>query len=165
MDKEIFVGQIEEVIKKCGGKLLESYKLFDVYEGEQIAKHRKHVDDEIASHHKAEPEGEEKAETEEVIEEVEEVEETIFERPAEKEERAEIDRSYYERASQLLDEAASTEDTVAPEPEKKPVPKAKPAAKPAQQTKTASASLEELMKLMEQEQEKLKKQAFALCRA
>ena len=33
-------------------------------EGEQIAKHRKHVDDEIASHHKAEPEGEEKAETE-----------------------------------------------------------------------------------------------------
>jgi uncharacterized membrane protein len=127
-------------------------------EGEQIAKHRKHVDDEIASHHKAEPEGEEKAETEEVIEEVEEVEETIFERPAEKEERAEIDRSYYERASQLLDEAASTEDTVAPEPEKKPVPKAKPAAKPAQQTKTASASLEELMKLMEQEQEKLKKQ-------
>lgn len=127
-------------------------------EGEQIAKHRKHVDDEIAFHHKAEPEGEEKAETEEVIEEVEEVEETIFERPAEKEERAEIDRSYYERASQLLDEAASTEDTVAPEPEKKPVPKAKPVAKPAQQTKTASASLEELMKLMEQEQEKLKKQ-------
>ena len=125
---------------------------------EQIAKHRKHVDDEIASHHKAEPEGEEKAETEEVIEEVEEVEETIFERPAEKEERAEIDRSYYERASQLLDEAASTEGTVAPEPEKKPVPKAKPATKPAQQTKTASASLEELMKLMEQEQEKLKKQ-------
>ena len=105
-----------------------------------------------------ENEGEEKAETEEVIEEVEEVEETIFERPAEKEERAEIDRSYYERASQLLDEAASTEGTVAPEPEKKPVPKAKPAAKPAQQTKTASASLEELMKLMEQEQEKLKKQ-------
>ena len=88
----------------------------------------------------------------------EQIEETIFERPAEKEERAEIDRSYYERASQLLDEAASTEDTVAPEPEKKPVPKAKPAAKPAQQTKTASASLEELMKLMEQEQEKLKKQ-------
>ena len=127
-------------------------------EGEQIAKHRKHVDDEIASHHKAEPEGEEKAETEEVIEKVEEVKETIFERPAEKEERAEIDRSYYERASQLLDEAASTEGTVAPESEKKPVPKAKPAAKPAQQTKTASASLEELMKLMEQEQEKLKKQ-------
>ena len=117
-------------------------------EGEQIAKHRKHV----------EPEGKKKAETEEVIEEVEEVEETIFERPAEKEERAEIDRSYYERASQLLDEATSTEGTVAPEPEKKPAPKARPTAKPAQQTKTASASLEDLMKLMEQEQEKLKKQ-------
>lgn len=127
-------------------------------EGEQIARHRKHVDDEIAAHHKAEPESEEKAEEEEVIEEVEEVEETIFERPAEKEERAEIDRSYYERASQLLDEAASSEEAVAPEPEKKPAPKARPAAKPAQQAKTASASLEDLMKLMEQEQEKLKKQ-------
>ena len=43
VDKEIFVGQIEEVIKKCGGKLLESYKLFDVYEGEQIAKGKKSV--------------------------------------------------------------------------------------------------------------------------
>ena len=43
MDKSIFVGQIEEVIKKCGGKLLESYKLFDVYEGEQIAKGKKSV--------------------------------------------------------------------------------------------------------------------------
>lgn len=43
MDKSIFVGQIEEVIKKCGGKLLESYKLFDVYEGEQIVKGKKSV--------------------------------------------------------------------------------------------------------------------------
>lgn len=43
VDKEIFVGQIEEVIKKCGGKLLESYKLFDVYEGEQIANGKKSV--------------------------------------------------------------------------------------------------------------------------
>ncbi len=43
MDKSIFVGQIEEVIKKCGGRLLESYKLFDVYEGEQIAKGKKSV--------------------------------------------------------------------------------------------------------------------------
>lgn len=43
VDKEIFVGQIEEVIKECGGKLLESYKLFDVYEGEQIAKGKKSV--------------------------------------------------------------------------------------------------------------------------
>lgn len=43
MDKSIFVGQIEAVIKKCGGKLLESYKLFDVYEGEQIADGKKSV--------------------------------------------------------------------------------------------------------------------------
>ena len=37
MKKEIMVGEVEEVIRKNGGKLLESYKLFDVYEGEQIA--------------------------------------------------------------------------------------------------------------------------------
>ena len=43
MDKSIFVGQVEELIKKCGGKLLESYKLFDVYEGEQIAAGKKSV--------------------------------------------------------------------------------------------------------------------------
>ena len=43
MDKSIFVGQIEKVIKKCGGKLLESYRLFDVYEGEQVAEGKKSV--------------------------------------------------------------------------------------------------------------------------
>ena len=43
MDKTIFVGQIEEIIKKNGGKLLESYKLFDVYEGEQVGKGKKSV--------------------------------------------------------------------------------------------------------------------------
>ncbi len=43
MDKSVFVGQIEAVIKKCGGKLLESYQLFDVYEGEQIAAGKKSV--------------------------------------------------------------------------------------------------------------------------
>lgn len=43
VDKTIFVGQIEKVIKKCGGKLLESYKLFDVYEGEQVAEGKKSV--------------------------------------------------------------------------------------------------------------------------
>lgn len=42
-DKGVFVGQIEAVIKKCGGKLLESCKLFDVYEGEQIAAGKKSV--------------------------------------------------------------------------------------------------------------------------
>ncbi|MBR5579372.1 MAG: phenylalanine--tRNA ligase subunit beta [Lachnospiraceae bacterium] len=34
--KEILVGQIEEVICQRGGKILESYGLFDVYEGSQI---------------------------------------------------------------------------------------------------------------------------------
>ena len=34
--KEILAGQIEEVIRKQGGKHMESYHLFDIYEGEQI---------------------------------------------------------------------------------------------------------------------------------
>lgn len=37
MKKEILVGQVEEIIRKKGGKLLESCTLFDVYEGDQIA--------------------------------------------------------------------------------------------------------------------------------
>lgn len=36
MKKEVLAGQIEEVIRKNGGKLLESVELFDVYEGEQL---------------------------------------------------------------------------------------------------------------------------------
>lgn len=36
MPKSIMVGQVEEVIEKRGGKLLESYHLFDLYEGAQI---------------------------------------------------------------------------------------------------------------------------------
>ncbi len=34
--KEILVGQIEDIIAQRGGKILESYKLFDIYEGVQI---------------------------------------------------------------------------------------------------------------------------------
>ncbi len=34
--KNILVGEIEAVIAQRGGKLLESYELFDIYEGEQI---------------------------------------------------------------------------------------------------------------------------------
>ncbi len=34
--KDVMVGQIEEIISVRGGKILESYELFDVYEGEQI---------------------------------------------------------------------------------------------------------------------------------
>ena len=43
MKKEILVGQIEEIIEKKGGKLLESYQLFDIYEGEQILAGHKSV--------------------------------------------------------------------------------------------------------------------------
>ncbi len=43
MDKSILVGQIETVIEKRGGKLLESYHLFDLYEGSQIAEGCKSV--------------------------------------------------------------------------------------------------------------------------
>ena len=34
--KNIMAGQIEAMIEQRGGKLLESYQLFDIYEGEQI---------------------------------------------------------------------------------------------------------------------------------
>ena len=36
MPKEILVGQIEDVIESKGGEYLESYSLFDIYEGAQI---------------------------------------------------------------------------------------------------------------------------------
>jgi phenylalanyl-tRNA synthetase beta chain len=36
MRKEILAGQVEEIIREKGGKLLESYELFDIYEGSQI---------------------------------------------------------------------------------------------------------------------------------
>ena len=36
MDKSVLVGTIEDIIEKRGGKLVESYKLFDIYEGSQI---------------------------------------------------------------------------------------------------------------------------------
>lgn len=34
--KEIMVGQIEDVIAQRGGKILEDYQLFDIYEGDQV---------------------------------------------------------------------------------------------------------------------------------
>ena len=36
MPKTILVGQIEDIIEKKAGKILESYSLFDIYEGNQI---------------------------------------------------------------------------------------------------------------------------------
>lgn len=38
MKKEVTAGEIEDIIKKAGGQLLESYELFDVYEGSQLLK-------------------------------------------------------------------------------------------------------------------------------
>jgi phenylalanyl-tRNA synthetase beta chain len=43
MPKEILVGQVEEVIEKNGGAYLESYALFDIYEGDQIERGFKSV--------------------------------------------------------------------------------------------------------------------------
>ena len=43
MPKSIMVGQVEEVIEKMGGKYLESYALFDLYEGAQIKPGHKSV--------------------------------------------------------------------------------------------------------------------------
>ena len=34
--KEILAGQIEEILEQRGGKILEDYQLFDIYEGDQI---------------------------------------------------------------------------------------------------------------------------------
>ena len=42
-DDTIEVGQIEEVIKKCSGELLEELQLFDVYKGKQIPHGKKSV--------------------------------------------------------------------------------------------------------------------------
>ena len=40
---EIFVKQIEDIIKANGGGLVESYKLFDVYKGAQIEEGHKSI--------------------------------------------------------------------------------------------------------------------------
>ncbi len=43
MPKDILAGTVEEVIAKKGGKLLEEYRLFDIYEGSQIKEGYKSV--------------------------------------------------------------------------------------------------------------------------
>ncbi len=43
MNKDVFVGQVEKVMKAKGGKLLESVTLFDVYEGAQVGPNKKSV--------------------------------------------------------------------------------------------------------------------------
>ncbi len=42
-DKSVFVGDIEKVLKKVGGQLLEHIELFDVYEGDQVGEGKKSV--------------------------------------------------------------------------------------------------------------------------
>lgn len=41
--KNVLVGQIEKIIAQRGGKILESYQLFDVYEGDQVKEGHKSV--------------------------------------------------------------------------------------------------------------------------
>ena len=43
IDAEIPVGSIEKIIKKKGGKLLESFSLFDIYTGKQIGESKKSI--------------------------------------------------------------------------------------------------------------------------
>lgn len=43
IDDSILVQQIEDIIKKQGGKILEDYKLFDIYKGKQIPEGKKSV--------------------------------------------------------------------------------------------------------------------------
>ena len=41
--KTVLVGQIEDLLAQRGGKILESYKLFDIYEGSQVQEGYKSV--------------------------------------------------------------------------------------------------------------------------
>ncbi len=43
MDKNMFVGKVQHVIKKNAGKILESCEIFDVYEGDQVGEGKKSV--------------------------------------------------------------------------------------------------------------------------
>ena len=38
MSKDVLAGEVEEIIRIRGGKLLESCELFDIYEGEQLTR-------------------------------------------------------------------------------------------------------------------------------
>ena len=40
-DKTVLAGDVEKILRKCGGALLESVTLFDVYEGEQLGEGKK----------------------------------------------------------------------------------------------------------------------------
>lgn len=134
-------------------------------EGEQIARARQRKEQQaLAQQQKSEAE----KQSEEIIN-------TDGEGKAETEESEQpqtanaVDSIYYEKASRLLDEAAdetendeaeNKEEAAPEETHSQPVrkPQQRPARpRPARPSKSASASLEELMKLMEEEQNKLRK--------
>lgn len=140
-------------------------------EGEQIAKHRQKIEEEIAEHHNAEND-DDTDETADDYAQSEKSEPVVLQDNAEVNEddnaeaekqpkaaveasasSADIDRTYYEKASELLDKPVEENGK---EEISEPVAETKERApKP---DKPAQASLEELMKLMEEEQNKLKKQ-------
>ena len=41
--REVLAGTIEKMISQRGGKILESFELFDIYEGEQIDRSEEHT--------------------------------------------------------------------------------------------------------------------------
>ncbi|MDR0423887.1 MAG: phenylalanine--tRNA ligase subunit beta, partial [Clostridiales Family XIII bacterium] len=43
VDEGVTVGELEAVIRSCGGRILESVKMFDVYRGKQIGEGKKSV--------------------------------------------------------------------------------------------------------------------------
>ena len=52
---EVLAGQIETIFAQRGGKILEDIKLFDIYEGEQVAKGFKSVHTHLPSVPRTEP--------------------------------------------------------------------------------------------------------------
>lgn len=125
-------------------------------EGEQIAKHLQKQDTMLK---KSDVDAEEKSE--EISEPVESEKQTVEEEP--KKEKTELEMSYYEKASKLIDgdEQAVSEEkqevTVGAAPVKPAQRKPKPRpSRPVHTKPETNASLEDLMKLMEQEQSKLK---------
>jgi hypothetical protein len=146
-------------------------------EGEQIARRRMELEEQANGSENNEivdSSADDTAEeaVEEAAEESTEAADETAEQPVE--EPHKVDPSYYEKAAALLDEAEKADEkpvvkvavktpevqTEKPEKPVQPVQRKEPVKKPVSRTRavesSANASLEELMKLMEQEQEKLK---------
>ncbi len=43
VDEDVLVGDLEETIKSCGGSILESVKMFDIYRGPQVGFGKKSI--------------------------------------------------------------------------------------------------------------------------